>query len=98
METVQSTIRFELGQVAVTPGVRELMNSGKFNVLSLLRRHLAGDWGDLCSEDQRLNERSLQPGHEGCLFSSYQIGPRLKVWVITEWDRSVTTVLLPIEY
>ena len=59
-------------------------------------RHLAGDWGDLCDEDRVANEQALAEG--GRLFSSYTQEGDQKIWIITEWDRSVTTVLLPEEY
>lgn len=62
-----------------------------------LRRHLHGDWGDLCDGDWQLNDAALTSG-EDRLFSSYQVTPDLKLWIITEWDRSVTTLLLPSEY
>ena len=61
----------------------------------LLYRHSTGDWGDLCSDDKDLNNQALVSG--GRLFSSYMT-TKGKVWVITEADGSVTTVLLPDEY
>jgi len=60
-----------------------------------LARHTAGDWGDLCAHDRRENERSLRHGMR--VLSSYEVGEG-RVWVITEADRSVTTILLPEEY
>lgn len=60
-----------------------------------LARHAAGDWGELCGFDRRENERSLRHGYR--VLSSYEVGEG-RVWVITEADRSVTTVLLPEEY
>jgi hypothetical protein len=62
-----------------------------------LRRHLHGDWGDLSDSDRRQNDAALKSG-EDRLFSSYQVTRDLKLWIITEWDRSVTTLLLPSEY
>jgi len=65
--------------------------------LALLARHSQGDWGDLCDEDIELNNQALKDGAR--LFSVYEIEPEgFKVWVITEWDRSATTLLLPREY
>lgn len=58
---------------------------------------LCGDWGDLDDGDRLLNDAALQSG-EDRLFSSYQVAPNLKPWIITQWDRSVTTLLLPSEY
>ncbi|WP_238897558.1 hypothetical protein [Achromobacter xylosoxidans] len=90
-------VRFEPGHLVMTDGVAELVQQGRFNPSAYLRRHLGGDWGDLSDNDRRQNDAALKSG-EDRLFSAYEIGPSLKVWVITEWDRSVTTVLLPSEY
>lgn len=72
--------------VIVTPG-------GGYRAL---KRHERGDWGDLCAEDMETNERALQNG--GRLFSRYHDGMSVKFYVITEADRSATTVLLPEDY
>ncbi len=85
--------RFALGQVVATPGALELI--GGFGVYGLLRRHAAGDWGDLDAHDRRENERALETGAR--IFSAYET-PAGRVWVITEADRSSTCVLLPEEY
>jgi hypothetical protein len=90
-------VRFDPGQIVMTHGVSELVQQGRLNPNVYLRRHLGGDWGDLDDCDRRQNDAALKSG-EDRLFSSYEVGPSLKVWVITEWDRSVTTVLLPSEY
>lgn len=89
--------RFSQGQVVMTAGVDELVRQGRLNPTPYLRRHLHGDWGDLSDDDRRLNDVALKSG-EDRLFSSYQVTPDLKLWIITEWDRSVTTLLLPSEY
>ncbi|MBX3668552.1 MAG: hypothetical protein KF778_09135 [Rhodocyclaceae bacterium] len=89
--------RFSPGQVVVTAGIDELVRQGQLNPAPYLRRHLGGDWGDLSDNDRRLNGAALKSG-EDRLFSSYQVTPDLKIWIITEWDRSVTTLLLPSEY
>ena len=95
---------FQLGQVVATKGVLELLTPQE--MITLLSRHSKGDWGDLCQTDKDLNDQALKGG-DGRLFSSYNIldakycegdGQIQKIWVITEWDRSVTTVLLPSEY
>ena len=90
-------VRFDPGQVVMTHGVSALVQQGRLNPNVYLRRHLGGDWGDLDDSDRRQNDAALKSG-EDRLFSSYEVGPSLKVWVITEWDRSVTTLLLPSEY
>jgi hypothetical protein len=64
--------------------------------LELLTRHVTGDWGQLEDEDKKENELSLQQGFR--LLSAYEISTGLKIWVITERDRSATTLLLPSEY
>ena len=92
-----SQARFSPGQVVMTAGVDELVRQGRLNPTPYLRRHLHGDWGDLSGDDWRLNDAALASG-EDRLFSSYQVMPDLKLWIITEWDRSVTTLLLPSEY
>jgi hypothetical protein len=65
-------------------------------IATALSRHLAGDWGDVCEEDRQENELSLKEGFR--LFSVYHAGDGTKFWIITEADRSATTVLLPEEY
>jgi len=92
-----SQARFSPGQVVMTAGVDELVRQGRLNPVPYLRRHLHGDWGDLDEGDRRLNDAALKSG-EDRLFSSYQVAPDLKLWIITEWDRSATTLLLPSEY
>ncbi|AXV70357.1 plasmid related protein [Ralstonia solanacearum] len=66
------------------------------SIFKLLNRHAQGDWGDLSPEDLALNDLAAIAGQR--VLSSYLLGNRQKVWVITEWDRSATTVLLPEDY
>lgn len=94
--SVVSEPRFPTGQLVVTQGVDELIRHGRLNPSAYLSRHLTGDWGDLSDEDRHLNDAALKSGDR--LLSSYQVSPDLKLWIITEWDRSVTTLLLPEEY
>lgn len=86
--------RFSLGQLFATPGV--LAEVSTVDISSALARHAMGDWGDLGQEDINENNRALKEGSR--LFSSYLSTDQVKFWIITEWDRSVTTVLLPSEY
>jgi hypothetical protein len=65
-------------------------------MLQALRRHARGDWGEVGVEDQRANDRAVQDG--GRLLSAYSTKTNVKFWIITEADRSATTVLLPEEY
>lgn len=87
---------FPLGQVLATPGALELLQSYQLSPLSFIQRHVVGDWGDICAEDQQVNADALQYGYR--LMSVYEITPTEKLWVITEADRSCTTLLLPEEY
>jgi hypothetical protein len=92
-------MKFNPGHLVVTRGVNDLIaNDEKFamHVDLSIKRHLAGDWGDLCDEDRVANELALKEGLR--LFSVYTKEELPKIWVITEWDRSVTTVLFPDEY
>lgn len=89
-----SNIKFPLGQTVATRGVLDLLTENE--IFNLLIRHAAGDWGDLCCEDKNLNNSALSSG-EGRLFSAYNT-LNGKVWIITERDRSATTILLPNEY
>lgn len=86
--------RFPLGHMVMTPGARELVPPSE--MMQALRRHARGDWGDLDREDSAANERALRGG--GRLLSSYRTKADVKFWIITEADRSATTVLLPDEY
>ncbi|EMC2290450.1 hypothetical protein VB661_004175 [Salmonella enterica] len=89
--------RFLTGHLVMTSGVDELVHEGRLNPGPYLARHLGADWGDLDDSDWQSNDTALRTG-EDRLFSSYQVEPDLKLWIITEWDRSVTTLLLPDEY
>lgn len=87
---------FQLGQVVATPGALETLHRLGLTGLEQLRRHHRGDWGDLDAEDIATNNAALKNG--GRLFSAYQITASVKLWIITEADRSVTTLLLPEDY
>lgn len=89
--------RFPIGRLMFTGGIHQLMLHGQLNPLPYLYRHAQGDWGDLSDSDRRRNDAALKSG-ESRLFSSYTVTPQLTLWIITEWDRSVTTLLLPSEY
>lgn len=88
--------RFQPGQLVMTAGVNDLIQQGVFDATAYIQRHLNGDWGDLCDEDRQANDTALIHGTR--LLSSYQVAPAATLWIITEWDRSVTTLLLPNEY
>ena len=91
-------MKFSLGMIVVTRGVNDRVavdTSFSLFVLESLKRHAKGDWGNLCDEDKRENDFSLDKHLR--LLSSYQYKD-IKIWVISEGDRSVTTVLFPSEY
>jgi len=85
---------FRLGSVCVTRGAAEVLYEE--DIRNAVGRHARRDWGDVCAADWDRNDRSLE---EGCrLLSAYRSRAGIPFWVITEADRSVTTVLLPEEY
>lgn len=86
--------RFVIGAVVSTPAAQAQI--GEEDVASALKRHMLGDWGELDGEDKRVNDSALQGGER--LFSAYTSSSGVRFWVITEADRSVTTVLLPEDY
>ena len=99
-----NTKAVQLGQVVCTMSINELIahdsSFSKFITRSL-HRHKQCDWGDLCNEDKASNDLALKD--QGRLFSSYNIPGGImtdqkKVWIITEWNREVTTILFPSEY
>lgn len=96
MSSLPTIPLFPPGRLVATPGALALLEQINKSPLELLSRHLRGDWGDLCQEDKTENELSLKHGFR--LMSSYQVTETEKLWVITEADRSVTTLLLPAEY
>jgi hypothetical protein len=88
--------QFSLGQVFATPGAIEALSENGQNAIEFLHRHQRGDWGCLSDEDKRENEFSVDK--ELRIFSAYKLNDNTKIWVITEADRSATTILLPSEY
>lgn len=92
--------KFKLGQVVATRGVYEMVGEDiKFNqfVAKSFERHCNGDWGDLCEEDKMANDFALCNGDDR-LFSKYNYKDDISIYIITEWDGSVTTILFPDEY
>ena len=87
---------FELGRVVATPGALQALEENKKCGTEYLGRHLFGEWGDLDQEDKEENELSVKEGFR--ILSAYGLPDGQKLWIITEADRSVTTLLLPSEY
>ena len=85
---------FRLGQLVSTPNALGQLQQP--DILSALQRHQAGDWGDVDDHDRQANDQALK--EETRLFSVYHAATGIKFWVITEADRSVTTILMPEDY
>ena len=88
--------KFELGQIVGTLGAVEAFERTGQNPVEFLTRHWTGDWGDLEEEDKEENEFSVD--RELRILSAYHLSDGTRVWIITEADRSTTTLLLPGEY
>ena len=94
---------FSPGQVVATPAALALLQELGASVPQLLLRHLTGDWQQMCKPDRDANWAAVIEG-ETRVFSSFDIAPKghagksIKIWIITEWDRSVTTILCPEDY
>jgi hypothetical protein len=96
MNTTTATARFPLGRLLATPGALRALREAEVHPAQLLKRHAHGEWGDLHEDDVRANELALRRGMR--LLSAYALSTEERVWVITEADRSATTILLPEEY
>jgi hypothetical protein len=88
-------MRFPLGRTVATPGALRVLEETDTSPATLLARHQTGDWGNVPAEDAKKNELSVREGFR--ILSSYRVGEET-LWVITEADRSVTTILRPDEY
>lgn len=97
-----ATQLFDLGQVVMTANLQHTLDESSPDtnsmeeLLGFIDRHVAGDWGDLDQHDKDANDQALKTG--GRLFSAYNTATDIRVWVITEADRSYTTALLPADY
>jgi hypothetical protein len=96
MQQIERKPLFHLGQLVATPGALAALEKTGQNAMEFLSRHVRGDWGDVPKDDKDENQFSLQKGFR--LLSSYRTTAGDKIWVITEADRSHTTLLLPEEY
>ena len=105
-----NSARFPLGQIVATPGALELLQETGFSAAALISRHVHGSWGDLCEEDRAENEFAVSRRLR--ILSCYRLVDAVRLvetpldkrsalptlWIITEADRSVTTLLRPDEY
>ena len=86
----------KLGRVVATPGALQALEEAGQLPDEFLTLHQNGEWGIVCSEDKALNNEALEQGSR--ILSAYRLRNGTKLWIITEWDRSATTLLLPDEY
>jgi len=97
MQQISKQLSFELGQIVASPGALAALKKAGQQPGEFLTRHINRDWGDLDEEeDRKENEYSLEHGFR--LLSAYKTNAGDRLWIITEADRSVTTLLLPEEY
>jgi hypothetical protein len=87
---------FPLGHCVATPGALEAIAAAGQTPKAFLDRHACGDWGEVDAEDQQANQEALVHGSR--LLSAYRTSLNVRLWIITEADRSATTILLPEEY
>lgn len=97
MSNQSYTAQFPLGHTVATPGALDVMRNAGISPLLLLLRHQCGDWGELDAADRASNDQAVIDGTR--ILSAYAVGPQGEMlWVISEGDRSVTTILSPSEY
>ena len=96
IQSMTNQPRFPLGQVVATPGALEALEKSGQSPSEFLAKHVRGNWGDVSDEDKATNDQSLIDGSR--ILSAYRTSKEEKIWIITEADRSITTVLLPEDY
>lgn len=94
--TTCKPVSFQLGQLFATPGALAALERAGQSPSEFIDRHLRNDWGEVCKEDWQANDAALKKGTR--LLSAYRTSKDERIWIITECDRSVTTLLLPDEY
>lgn len=92
----RSKLPLALGQVVATPAALAALEAADETPLKYLIRHASGDWGSVCEEDAELNNQAVLDGER--VLSCYDLPNDTRIWIITERDRSATTILLPSEY
>ncbi len=94
--------KFKLGIILITPGAADALNRANQHPSEFIQRHQSGDWGDLCTDDKQANDEAIK--YEGDLdkqqrvLSAYKTFLGEKIYIISEFNRSSTTILLPEEY
>jgi hypothetical protein len=96
MQQLSKQPAFDLGQIVATPGALAVLRKAGQQPGEFLTRHVNREWGDLSDVDRKENDYSLEHGFR--LLSSYRTNVGDRLWIITESDRTVTTILLPEEY
>ena len=101
-DEVVSMAKFSIGRLYLTNGVNDACKSTQFAefLCRSMSRYIACDWGELCEDDKMSNDEAVVSGDDR-IFAAYKYDdehPDWKIWIITEWDRSVTTILFPREY
>ena len=89
-------IRFPLGRVVATPGALRALEKAEQLPAAFLDRHVNGDWGEVSDADKQANEVAIEQGTR--ILSAYTTSAGDTIWILTEADRSATTMLLPEEY
>jgi hypothetical protein len=92
----ENKVLFDLGQTVMTIGAKDALEESNQQPFEFIKLHQSGDWGIVGKEDKQENEFSLKNGFR--LLSAYRTAKGEKLWIITEADRSITTILLPSEY
>jgi hypothetical protein len=92
----ETVIRFPVGQVVATPGALRALEKAEQLPAEFLDRHVNGDWGEVPDADKQENEIAVEQGNR--IFSAYTTSAGDRIWIVTEADRSATTILLPEEY
>lgn len=87
---------FHPGKLLITPAAIGVLRAHGIPAISLVLRHICGDWGNISSDDWKQNDLSVPAGLR--LLSCYRLSGSLTVWAMTEWNRSYTTIFLPDEY
>src|SRR5690349_16839636 len=95
-ELAHKRLRFALGQLVAPPAAIVAIEFAHSSAVELVRRHVTGDWGDLPAEDKALNDRATEQGER--IVSAYTLADGECLYIITEWDCSVTTIVLASEY
>jgi len=96
MQATEVKPLFELGQILITPGAEEVLEGLPETTRALLTRHVTGDWSEMNEHDRMENKFSIDKYLR--IFSAYTLADETRLWIITEADRSATTILLPEEY